>query len=107
MSDAAHGVSDAAGGVNDAAGGVNDAAGIEHEPGAAGRIPSAPAAPASAAGPVPSPCISVCRIEPASGLCEGCLRTLDEIARWGSMDNEARHEVWRAIHARRASRPGP
>ncbi|HUD31901.1 MAG TPA: DUF1289 domain-containing protein, partial [Variovorax sp.] len=26
---------------------------------------------------VPSPCISVCRIDAASGLCTGCLRTLD------------------------------
>ena len=32
--------------------------------------------------PVPSPCISVCRMDAASGLCEGCLRTLDEIAAW-------------------------
>jgi predicted Fe-S protein YdhL (DUF1289 family) len=30
----------------------------------------------------PSPCISVCRIDSATGLCEGCLRTLDEIADW-------------------------
>ena len=54
-----------------------------------------------------SPCIAVCRIEPESGLCEGCLRTLDEIARWGSMSNDARREVWSAIHARRADRPAP
>jgi predicted Fe-S protein YdhL (DUF1289 family) len=30
----------------------------------------------------PSPCISVCRIEPASGWCQGCWRTLEEIADW-------------------------
>jgi len=30
----------------------------------------------------PSPCISVCRIEPASGRCQGCWRTLEEIADW-------------------------
>ena len=30
----------------------------------------------------PSPCISVCRIDPASGLCQGCARTLQEIADW-------------------------
>jgi len=29
----------------------------------------------------PSPCIGICRIE-ASGMCSGCLRTLDEIADW-------------------------
>jgi predicted Fe-S protein YdhL (DUF1289 family) len=51
--------------------------------------------------PVPSPCISVCRIDPANGLCEGCLRTLDEIARWGSMNDEERLSVREAIDARR------
>jgi len=30
----------------------------------------------------PSPCTGVCRIEPASGLCGGCARTLQEIADW-------------------------
>jgi uncharacterized protein len=30
----------------------------------------------------PSPCISVCRIEPETGWCKGCLRTLQEIADW-------------------------
>jgi predicted Fe-S protein YdhL (DUF1289 family) len=30
----------------------------------------------------PSPCIGICRIEPATGWCRGCLRTLDEIADW-------------------------
>ena len=29
-----------------------------------------------------SPCISVCRIDAATGLCQGCLRTLQEIADW-------------------------
>lgn len=31
---------------------------------------------------VPSPCVNVCQMDPASGLCRGCLRTLDEIAGW-------------------------
>lgn len=30
----------------------------------------------------PSPCTGVCRIEPATGWCLGCRRTLDEIADW-------------------------
>lgn len=30
----------------------------------------------------PSPCVGICRIHAATGLCEGCLRTLDEIADW-------------------------
>ncbi len=37
---------------------------------------------------VESPCISVCRMDGASRLCEGCLRTLDEIACWGGMSDQ-------------------
>ncbi|MCX7273070.1 MAG: DUF1289 domain-containing protein [Burkholderiales bacterium] len=46
----------------------------------------------------------MCRIEPASGWCEGCLRTLDEIASWGSMPETRRAEVWTALAQRRAQR---
>jgi len=52
--------------------------------------------------PIASPCISVCRIDDATALCVGCLRTLDEIAAWGTLDNAARRRVWRAIEQRRA-----
>jgi predicted Fe-S protein YdhL (DUF1289 family) len=46
---------------------------------------------------VPSPCISVCRMDPVSELCEGCFRTLDEIAAWGRMEDEGKREIWRLI----------
>jgi predicted Fe-S protein YdhL (DUF1289 family) len=52
--------------------------------------------------PVASPCISVCRIDAASGLCVGCLRTLDEIACWGSVDDAARRGILGAVANRRA-----
>jgi predicted Fe-S protein YdhL (DUF1289 family) len=52
---------------------------------------------------VASPCISVCRIDDATGFCVGCFRTLDEIAAWGSLDDNARREIWRAIKARRTA----
>jgi predicted Fe-S protein YdhL (DUF1289 family) len=52
--------------------------------------------------PVASPCISVCRIDDVTGLCTGCLRTLDEIAAWGTLDNAARRRVWHSIEQRRA-----
>ena len=32
-----------------------------------------------------SPCVKICMIHPVERLCIGCLRTLDEIARWGAM----------------------
>ncbi len=51
---------------------------------------------------VASPCISVCRIDEATGLCVGCQRTLDEIAAWAALDDDARREVWVAITRRRA-----
>jgi predicted Fe-S protein YdhL (DUF1289 family) len=51
---------------------------------------------------VPSPCISVCRIDDASGLCIGCLRTLDEIAAWSTLDDAQKRAVWEAIAKRRA-----
>ncbi|TDR89932.1 DUF1289 domain-containing protein [Enterovirga rhinocerotis] len=34
---------------------------------------------------ISSPCIRICVIDEASGLCEGCGRTLAEIATWGTM----------------------
>jgi len=54
---------------------------------------------------VPSPCIDVCRIDAASGLCAGCLRTLDEIATWGGLDDAHKRLVWQRLAARRAQHP--
>ena len=47
-----------------------------------------------------SPCIGICRIGD-DGCCEGCLRTLDEIARWGEMTAAERGEVYAALAGRR------
>jgi predicted Fe-S protein YdhL (DUF1289 family) len=55
---------------------------------------------ASRAGEVPSPCVSICRMDAVSGLCEGCCRTIDEIAAWSQLDADARREVWRRIGER-------
>ena len=51
--------------------------------------------------PVASPCINICRMSPATGLCEGCLRTLDEIAQWSRLDDEAKRAVWLQLDRRR------
>ncbi|HWT34991.1 MAG TPA: DUF1289 domain-containing protein [Paraburkholderia sp.] len=58
--------------------------------------------PATAQGiaPVPSPCINVCRMNQATGLCEGCLRTIGEIANWSSLSDEAKRAVWDEIEKR-------
>jgi predicted Fe-S protein YdhL (DUF1289 family) len=60
---------------------------------------------AATSAPVPSPCISVCRMHAASGLCEGCLRTIDEIAAWSTLDDEAKRRVWRLIEQRQSEQP--
>lgn len=55
------------------------------------------------AGPVPSPCISICRLHPQTGWCEGCQRRLEEIGAWSGLNDSGRRAVWRRILARRAS----
>jgi len=52
--------------------------------------------------PVASPCISVCRLDADTGFCVGCLRTIDEIAAWGALDDDARRDVLAAVARRRA-----
>lgn len=63
--------------------------------------------PAETLTPVPSPCISVCRIDPSTGLCVGCARTLDEIATWSVLDDHERRAVWKAIRRRRNEENSP
>jgi len=40
-----------------------------------------------------------------SGLCIGCLRTLDEIALWSVLDDEDKRAVWEALPPRRRLLP--
>lgn len=51
-------------------------------------------------GAVPSPCVSVCRMDAITGLCEGCLRSLDEIAAWSTLGDEGKRAVWRQVEQR-------
>ena len=37
---------------------------------------------------LPSPCISICKLDKSTGYCDGCFRTEDEIALWPSMSDE-------------------
>jgi predicted Fe-S protein YdhL (DUF1289 family) len=34
---------------------------------------------------IESPCVKICTLDAGSGLCLGCGRTIDEIARWTTM----------------------
>ena len=56
-----------------------------------------------AAADVPSPCISVCRMSAATGWCEGCFRTRDEIAAWSRADDNSKRGIWSAIEQRMAT----
>jgi len=50
---------------------------------------------------VASPCTGICVLQ--AGVCTGCGRTLDEIARWTGMDEAQRRTALRAAEARRAA----
>ncbi|HEX3653677.1 MAG TPA: DUF1289 domain-containing protein [Rhizomicrobium sp.] len=49
---------------------------------------------------IESPCIRVCTIDTVSGLCIGCGRTLDEIARWSSFSGSERLAIMRCLRER-------
>jgi predicted Fe-S protein YdhL (DUF1289 family) len=53
---------------------------------------------------VPSPCIDVCKMNPDTALCEGCLRTLEEIAAWSGMGRAEKRAVLARLPARRTRR---
>lgn len=50
---------------------------------------------------VPSPCISVCVMDPVTGFCRGCLRTIDEIADWSILEDIEKRAVWKELNVRR------
>lgn len=54
---------------------------------------------------VASPCVAICQMDAAGQLCTGCLRTLDEIMAWGSLDAPGKQAVW-ALIAQRAQSDG-
>lgn len=51
--------------------------------------------------PIQSPCVSVCIMNPVTGLCEGCLRTLAEIGGWASLTDAERDAAMRRLASRR------
>lgn len=48
---------------------------------------------------VESPCRRICTLDPATRVCTACLRTLDEIARWGAMSDDEKRAVLSRIAA--------
>lgn len=49
---------------------------------------------------IPSPCVNVCQMDPGSGLCLGCRRTLQEIADWLEMTPEEKLAVLERVARR-------
>ncbi|MGE0750224.1 MAG: DUF1289 domain-containing protein [Variibacter sp.] len=54
-----------------------------------------------------SPCINVCTIDPCSGLCVGCRRTLTEIAQWASLSDLDRARIMADLPRRSPSPATP
>ena len=65
-------------------------------------VDTPPAVPLPLPSPVPSPCVSLCKMNRNSGLCEGCLRTLDEIIAWSKADDDFKRAVWAQLPQRDA-----
>ncbi|RXT52530.1 hypothetical protein B6S44_17315 [Bosea sp. Tri-44] len=49
---------------------------------------------------ISSPCIKVCVIDPASRLCQGCGRTLQEIAQWSRFSEAERLAIMATLDER-------
>lgn len=47
-----------------------------------------------------SPCTKVCILDAASGLCQGCGRTRDEIAAWGLLSEPMRRAIMAGLATR-------
>lgn len=49
---------------------------------------------------VKSPCVRICQLDARRTHCLGCLRTLEEITRWGGMTPDQRRAVLAALPGR-------
>ena len=65
---------------------------------------SQPPAPSPARPPraIATPCVMVCTVDGASGLCLGCFRTLPEIATWSRMSDEERAKIMSELNGRQS-----
>ncbi|HZL39112.1 MAG TPA: DUF1289 domain-containing protein [Pseudolabrys sp.] len=53
---------------------------------------------------IETPCVKICTLDARSGLCLGCGRTVDEIARWTAMSTAERVRVIGELPGRLADR---
>ena len=52
---------------------------------------------------IESPCINICTLDARSGLCLGCGRTIDEIARWTTISAAKRARIMNELPVRLAA----
>jgi len=50
-----------------------------------------------------TPCVDICQIDGATGLCRGCGRTVAEIANWASMSSAERRRIMSELADRKAA----
>ena len=50
----------------------------------------------------PSPCLGICIMDPRTRQCRGCLRTVEEIARWYEATPAEKRALLTVLEARRA-----
>jgi len=50
---------------------------------------------------VKTPCVQVCQMDPQRGVCLGCGRSLDQIARWSQMSDAERDRILAELPARK------
>lgn len=53
---------------------------------------------------IATPCINVCVLDQATGLCRGCGRTVDEIASWARMSDAERERIMNELPQRQGAR---
>lgn len=52
---------------------------------------------------IESPCVKICTLDARNGVCLGCGRTIDEIARWTAMSDFERRQVMDELRGRLAA----
>jgi predicted Fe-S protein YdhL (DUF1289 family) len=48
-----------------------------------------------------TPCIQVCKLDPLTGYCLGCYRTIEEIAAWSRLNREEKRKIYRELDKRK------
>ena len=52
---------------------------------------------------IETPCVKICTLDARQSFCLGCGRTIDEIARWGSLSAAERVRIMNELPERRVS----